>query len=129
MGALGFLHHIGTFLLFSATVLLIITCISAPVVNDLALMKVELGGDDSRSTVTFGTFGYCENNINNSGYVNLPPLPPSSPLPPKKETKLTRNHTARTAAPTPALATPPPPSWPASTARPSPTTQRTPPAP
>jgi hypothetical protein len=81
MGAIGFLHHIGTFLLFSATVLLIITCISAPVVNDLALLKVELGGDNSRSTVTFGTFGYCENNINNSGYVTLSLSVSPFPLP------------------------------------------------
>lgn len=69
-GATGFLHHIGTFLLLSATVLLIVTCISAPVVNDIALLKVELG-DSGRSTVSFGTFGYCVNNINNDGYVQF----------------------------------------------------------
>ncbi|KAL2128121.1 hypothetical protein VTI74DRAFT_9631 [Chaetomium olivicolor] len=62
-GTTGFFHHIGTFLLFSATVLLIITCISAPVVHDLALLKVELGGGSARDrpTIAFGTFGYCEN--------------------------------------------------------------------
>ncbi|KAK4121025.1 pali-domain-containing protein [Parathielavia appendiculata] len=63
-GTTGFFHHIGTFLLFSATVLLIITCISAPVVDDLALLKVELGGNTRGRTVTFGTFGWCVNNVN-----------------------------------------------------------------
>lgn len=58
-GTTGFFHHIGTFLLFSATVLLIITCISAPVVNDLALLKVDLG-NNHRDKISFGTFGYCE---------------------------------------------------------------------
>jgi hypothetical protein len=64
VGTTGFFHHIGTFLLFSATVLLIITCISAPVVHDLALLKVELGGDNHGSTVAFGTFGWCLNRAN-----------------------------------------------------------------
>ncbi|KAG7288610.1 hypothetical protein NEMBOFW57_004964 [Staphylotrichum longicolle] len=59
--ATGFFHHLGTFLLLSATVLLIITCISAPVVHDIALLKVDLGQDKSRGTVSFGTFGYCQN--------------------------------------------------------------------
>jgi hypothetical protein len=63
-GTTGFFHHIGTFLLFSATVLLIITCISAPVVHDLALLKVELGDDNRGSTVTFGTFGWCLVRVN-----------------------------------------------------------------
>jgi len=57
----GFFHHIGTFLLFAATILLIVTCISAPVVHDLSLLRVDLGGDNGRGeTVTFGTFGYCQ---------------------------------------------------------------------
>ncbi|KAL2196466.1 actin cortical patch SUR7/pH-response regulator pali [Corynascus similis CBS 632.67] len=61
MARTGFFHHLGTFLLFAATVLLIITCISAPVVNDLAILKVDLGGDNGRGEhLTFGTFGYCE---------------------------------------------------------------------
>lgn len=66
--ATGFFHHLGTFLLLSATVLLIITCISAPVVHDIALLKVDLGQDKSRGTVSFGTFGYCQ-NIDNAPYV------------------------------------------------------------
>jgi len=69
MARTGFFHHIGTFLLFAATILLLITCISSPVVNDLAILKVDLGNRASsyHSTVTFGTFGYCENNINGDG--------------------------------------------------------------
>ncbi|KAM7209182.1 pali domain containing protein [Naviculisporaceae sp. PSN 640] len=65
--ALGFLHHIGTFLLLSATVLLIVTCISAPVVNDIALMHVDFSNGDRSSlfdspSLAFGTFGWCENH-------------------------------------------------------------------
>jgi hypothetical protein len=69
MAQTGFFHHIGTFLLFAATVLLIVTCISAPVVHDLAILKVELGNQKStnHATVTFGTFGFCVNNVNGGG--------------------------------------------------------------
>lgn len=69
MARTGFFHHIGTFLLFAATILLIITCISAPVVNDLAILRVDLGDRPTsyHSTVTFGTFGWCENNLNGDG--------------------------------------------------------------
>jgi hypothetical protein len=64
--ATGFFHHLGTFLLFAAAVLLLITCISAPVVHDIALLKVELGGTASsqHSNVAFGTFGWCVNSVN-----------------------------------------------------------------
>ncbi|KAK3491409.1 SUR7/PalI family-domain-containing protein [Neurospora crassa] len=62
MARTGFFHHFGTFLLLVATVLLIVTCISAPVVNDISIMKVDFGrlhvGGFKR--VTFGTFGWCE---------------------------------------------------------------------
>ncbi|KAJ4407124.1 hypothetical protein N0V85_004414 [Neurospora sp. IMI 360204] len=62
MARTGFFHHFGTFLLLAATVLLIVTCISAPVINDISIMKVDLGmpylGPIKR--VTFGTFGWCE---------------------------------------------------------------------
>jgi len=63
-GRTGFFHHIGTFLLLAATVLLIITCISAPVVNNISLMKVEIGNrfdSGSDSSIAFGTFGWCVN--------------------------------------------------------------------
>ncbi|KAK4200662.1 SUR7/PalI family-domain-containing protein [Triangularia verruculosa] len=79
MARTGFIHHFGTFLLFSATVLLIITCISAPVVRSIALLKVELPGDSNDNnngefgflpdqngndpSISFGVFGYCLNNI------------------------------------------------------------------
>jgi hypothetical protein len=61
MAVTGFFHHVGTFLLFVATVLLIITDISAPVVHDIAIFKVNLANTTSehRSAVTFGTFGHC----------------------------------------------------------------------
>jgi hypothetical protein len=61
MAITGFFHHIGTFLMFVATVLLIVTDISAPVVHDIALLKVNLANstDGHFSSVTFGTFGYC----------------------------------------------------------------------
>lgn len=61
MGQTGFFHHIGSFLLFSATILLIITCISAPVVHNLSVLKVNLANNnnDFNPDITFGTFGYC----------------------------------------------------------------------
>lgn len=61
MAVTGFFHHIGTLLLLVATALLIVTTISAPVVNDIGLLKVQLSNatNDHWSEVTFGTFGYC----------------------------------------------------------------------
>ncbi|KAI0538831.1 pali-domain-containing protein [Xylaria digitata] len=75
MAPTGFFHHFGTFFLFAATILLIITDISAPVVSDISLLKVELGtnqrsrlfDDDRFPTVTFGTFGYCIKDFESSG--------------------------------------------------------------
>ncbi|CAG8973666.1 hypothetical protein HYALB_00002232 [Hymenoscyphus albidus] len=52
----GFFHHIGTFLLFAATILLLITSISAPVINSIALLRVRL---DNGGLVEFGSWGYC----------------------------------------------------------------------
>ncbi|KAI0179568.1 pali-domain-containing protein [Hypoxylon sp. FL1284] len=69
----GFFHHIGTFLLFAATVLLIITDISAPVVNRISMLKVNLDdrspsvSSDNRPEITFGTFGWCVRNSVGSG--------------------------------------------------------------
>jgi hypothetical protein len=54
--ALGFLRHLGSFFLLAACVLLIITTITAPVIKDLAILRVNLQNGD---TVNFGTFGYC----------------------------------------------------------------------
>ena len=61
MAETGIFHHVGTFLLFGAAVLLLITTITAPVVNDFAILKVTLTNRSSirNSSVTFGTFGYC----------------------------------------------------------------------
>jgi len=61
MAATGFIHHIGTFLLFAASILLLITTISSPVINDISLLKVTLTNQSSirHSSITFGTFGYC----------------------------------------------------------------------
>jgi hypothetical protein len=61
MAKTGFFHHIGTFLLFVAAILLLITTISAPVIGDIAILKVMLTNksDLRNSSVTFGTFGHC----------------------------------------------------------------------
>ncbi|KAI2467407.1 pali-domain-containing protein [Annulohypoxylon bovei var. microspora] len=72
MARTGFLHHIGTFLLFAATVLLIITDISAPVVSSISMLKIDLsnGGssfNDRSPSITFGTFGYCVRDTMASG--------------------------------------------------------------
>lgn len=55
------IHHIGTFLLFCAAALLLITTISSPVVGDMAILKVTLTNYTNirHSSVTFGTFGHC----------------------------------------------------------------------
>lgn len=53
---MGVLHHVGTFLIFAAAVLLLVASISAPVVNNIAMMKVRY---NSGNTVSFGTFGHC----------------------------------------------------------------------
>ncbi|KAK0635631.1 pali-domain-containing protein [Bombardia bombarda] len=69
MANTGFFHHIGTFFLLAATVLLIVTCISAPVVHDLAILKVDLANHPSsqHANVAFGTFGWCKNNLGSDG--------------------------------------------------------------
>jgi hypothetical protein len=57
----GIFHHLGTFLLFVAAILLLITTISAPVIGDIGILKVMLTNktDFRNSSVTFGTFGHC----------------------------------------------------------------------
>jgi uncharacterized membrane protein len=61
MAKTGIFHHFGTFLLFASSILLLITTISAPVVGDIAILKVMLTNktDIRNSSVTFGTFGHC----------------------------------------------------------------------
>jgi len=55
MGIVMIVHHIGTFFLFVAAILLLITTITAPVVRDLSMLTV----NTPSGTITFGTFGYC----------------------------------------------------------------------
>lgn len=64
MGLGTFVHHIGTFLLLAATVLLIVTSISAPVINNISLLRVDLHNADLGSHVEFGSFGYCVRDSN-----------------------------------------------------------------
>ncbi|POR39175.1 Uncharacterized protein TPAR_00641 [Tolypocladium paradoxum] len=59
MGVGTFIHHIGSLLLLLATVLLVVVDVTSPVVNSLAIMKVNLGSRAAGSQVTFGTFGWC----------------------------------------------------------------------
>lgn len=61
MAKTGIFHHFGTFLLFASAILLLITTISAPVIGDIAILKVMLTNktDLRNSSVTFGTFGHC----------------------------------------------------------------------
>lgn len=59
-----FIHHFGTFLLFAATILLVVVSISAPVVNNIALLRVDLADTIAGDEVTFGTFGYCVLDVN-----------------------------------------------------------------
>jgi hypothetical protein len=55
------LHYVGVFLLFVSAILLLVTTISAPVVGDIAILKVTLTNSSAlrHSAVTFGTFGHC----------------------------------------------------------------------
>jgi len=59
MAVTGFIHHFGSFLLLAATILLIITTISAPVVHHISLLTVKLGQSSAGREITFGTFGWC----------------------------------------------------------------------
>ncbi|CAD6589718.1 MAG: hypothetical protein TREMPRED_005484 [Tremellales sp. Tagirdzhanova-0007] len=56
--------HCGSFLLLAAAVLLIVSSISAPVINKISFLDVKNGAAES----TFGAFGYCANiNSGNGG--------------------------------------------------------------
>lgn len=71
MAKTGIFHHVGTFLLFAAAILLLITTISSPVVHDIGMLKVTLTNQSSlrNSSVTFGTFGYCILDVAPAKYV------------------------------------------------------------
>ncbi|MCJ1291887.1 hypothetical protein MMC34_003435 [Xylographa carneopallida] len=55
------LHWVGVIFLLSASILLLITTISAPVIGDIAILKVMLTNQSTirHSSITFGTFGHC----------------------------------------------------------------------
>jgi hypothetical protein len=57
--ALGFLKHTGSFLLLAGAVLLLISTITSPVVDNLSLMRVYFN-EDTQQHASFGTFGYCD---------------------------------------------------------------------
>lgn len=62
MGVGAFFHHIGTFFLFAATILLLIASISSPVIDGISILRV----DQSTGYYTFGSWGWC---FHNNGYV------------------------------------------------------------
>ncbi|GAA5875299.1 hypothetical protein JCM1840_001922 [Sporobolomyces johnsonii] len=55
---LGF-HHFGTFLLFAASILLLISTITAPIVDSRALAKATITIDGYSGTLNLGALGYC----------------------------------------------------------------------
>ncbi len=59
MARVGCLHYVGTFLLFAASMLLLVTTITSPVVSSLSILYV--GGPTS--SITYGTFGYCVQGV------------------------------------------------------------------
>jgi len=62
MGVGTFFRYLGSALLLTATALLIVADVSAPVVNQLAIFRVEVGGrdaDDGGAEINFGSFGWC----------------------------------------------------------------------
>ena len=65
MARVGFFHHVGTFLLFAASILLVITTITAPVVSYLSILYVR----GQSSSITYGTFGYCVQGAASQGLV------------------------------------------------------------
>ncbi|MCJ1360484.1 MAG: hypothetical protein MMC33_010489 [Icmadophila ericetorum] len=54
-------HWVGVIFILIAALLLLITTISAPVIGDIAILKVTLTNSSvlRHSSVTFGTFGHC----------------------------------------------------------------------
>lgn len=64
MGVGTFFRYIGSVLLLTATALLIVASVTAPVANSLAMFRVDLGGR-SDAEINFGTFGWCVRGIGN----------------------------------------------------------------
>jgi hypothetical protein len=54
-------NRIGVAFIFIASILLLVTTISSPVIGDIAILKVMLTNftDIRHSSVTFGAFGHC----------------------------------------------------------------------
>lgn len=61
MAKTGPLHWVGVIFLLAAAICLLISTITAPVIHDIAMLKVTLtnSSDLRHSSVTFGTFGHC----------------------------------------------------------------------
>jgi uncharacterized membrane protein len=55
------IHYFGCFLLFTASILILFSTISAPIINSISLLRVDLDQQAGGlgSSVAFGTFGYC----------------------------------------------------------------------
>lgn len=53
------------FLLFAASILLLITTISAPIIDNAGLLRAALANytNHDNSALVFGTFGYCVLNV------------------------------------------------------------------
>jgi hypothetical protein len=54
-------NRVGVAFIFIASILLLVTTISSPVIGDIAILKVMLTNftDIRHSSVTFGAFGHC----------------------------------------------------------------------
>lgn len=53
------LHHIASFWLFVAAILLLVVSVSSPVANDIGFLKVDLSGPRSNDKLVFGNWGFC----------------------------------------------------------------------
>lgn len=68
-------YGVATFLFFVATLLLALSCVSAPIVHNISILQVDVDrsvdGSEagSKRSVTFGAFGWCELDVNGNGYV------------------------------------------------------------
>ncbi|KAL2115737.1 hypothetical protein VTJ04DRAFT_9992 [Mycothermus thermophilus] len=66
-------YGVATFLFFVATLLLALSCVSAPIVHNISILQVDVDrsvdGSEagSKRSVTFGAFGWCELDVNGNG--------------------------------------------------------------
>lgn len=62
---MNLIHHFGTFLLFAATVLMVVVSVGLPVWNEIYFLRLSLSGSSTLSTLTsnqsllFGPWGIC----------------------------------------------------------------------